>query len=113
MRDGPAYGKSPARLSSPRSALLCGKHLAARANEEKRLAQIVFSRSLMFAAYADERNRGAILMRSLISLAFFLIPAAASFASVRPAPSPETDLGLASFAMVAGAAFLVRRLRRR
>jgi len=51
-------------------------------------------------------------MRYLTSLAFFLIPVAA-FAIPRPAPSPETDLGLASFVMVAGAAFLVRRLRRR
>jgi len=51
-------------------------------------------------------------MRYLTSLAFLMIPVAAS-ASVVPAPSPETDLGLASFVMVAGAAFLARRLRRR
>jgi hypothetical protein len=50
-------------------------------------------------------------MRYLTSLAFFLIPAAA-FATPM-VPSPETDLGLASFVMVAGAAFLARRLRRR
>jgi hypothetical protein len=52
-------------------------------------------------------------MRYLTSLAFSLIPAAAFAVPVSPAPSPETDLGLASFIMVAGAAFLTRRLRRR
>jgi hypothetical protein len=51
-------------------------------------------------------------MRYLTSLAFFLIPTA-GFAVSSIAPSPETDLGLASFVMVAGAAFLARRLRRR
>jgi hypothetical protein len=51
-------------------------------------------------------------MRYLTSLVFFLIPAAA-FATPVVGPSPETDLGLASFVMVAGAAFLARRLRRR
>jgi hypothetical protein len=50
-------------------------------------------------------------MRYLTSLAFFMIPAAA-YAVVK-VPSPETDLGVASFIMVAGAAFLARRLRRR
>jgi hypothetical protein len=52
-------------------------------------------------------------MRYLTSLALFLVPAAAYAVATRPAPSPEMDLGAASFVMIAGAAFLARRLRRR
>ena len=44
-------------------------------------------------------------MRYLTSVAFLMIPVVANATPV-PAPSPETDLGLASFVMVAGAAFL-------
>ena len=43
-------------------------------------------------------------------LGVFLIPVVAY---ARVVPSPETDLGVASFVMVAGAALLARRLRRR
>jgi hypothetical protein len=55
---------------------------------------------------------GVVHMRYLLtSVAFFLI---SSFAYATPvlAPAPETDLGLASMVMVAGAAFLVARKRR-
>jgi hypothetical protein len=51
-------------------------------------------------------------MKYLTSLAFVLV-ASAAYATPVLAPSPETDLGLASFVMVAGAAILARRLRRR
>ncbi len=51
-------------------------------------------------------------MRYLTSVVFLMLPVVANATPVL-APSPETDLGLASFVMVAGAAFLARRLRRR
>lgn len=52
-------------------------------------------------------------MRSfLISLAL-LFSAGQALAQNRIGPSPESDLGLASLAMVAAAAFLAYRLRRR
>jgi hypothetical protein len=48
----------------------------------------------------------------LFSLAF-LFGASQALAQTRPGPSPESDLGLASLAMVAAAAFLAYRFRRR
>ena len=51
-------------------------------------------------------------MKYLTALAFVLV-AGTAYATPVPVPSPETDLGLASFVMVAGAAFLAHRLRRR
>ena len=47
----------------------------------------------------------------LISLA--LLFGSQAHAQVANGPSPESDLGLASLAMVAAAAFLAYRLRRR
>jgi hypothetical protein len=43
----------------------------------------------------------------------FLLGASQAYALSRPGPSPESDLGLASIVMVAGAAYLAYRLRRR
>jgi hypothetical protein len=45
------------------------------------------------------------------SIAFFLIASPAM--ATQAAPSPEMDIGLAAFAMVAGAAFLARARGRR
>lgn len=50
-------------------------------------------------------------MRYLLTLVVFLLGVSKAYAV--PAPSPESDLGLASIVMVAGAAFLAYRLRRR
>ena len=59
----------------------------------------------------DDAERVARMRYLLISLAFLfeVVHAAAQVL----APSPESDLGLASLAMVAAAAFLAYRLRRR
>jgi hypothetical protein len=57
-------------------------------------------------------RKGVALMRLLpVSAVLLLVGVSQAFASV--APSPEADLGLASLAMVAAAAFLAYRLRRR
>lgn len=50
-------------------------------------------------------------MRYLLTLVVFLLGVSKAYAV--PAPSPESDLGFASIVMVAGAAFLAYRLRRR
>jgi hypothetical protein len=52
-------------------------------------------------------------MRYLVLSFTFLLVGASQAGAVALAPSPEADLGLASLAMVAGAAFLAHRLRRR
>lgn len=50
-------------------------------------------------------------MKYLVTaLAFFLV-AGPAYASIRAAPSPEMDFGLASLVMVAGAAYLAARRR--
>jgi hypothetical protein len=59
----------------------------------------------------DEAERVTRMRYLLISVAF-LFGASQAQAQVA-APSPESDLGLASLAMVAAAAFLAYRLRRR
>ena len=51
-------------------------------------------------------------MRHLLTSVAFYLCVSQAYAVVR-GPSPEADLGLASIAMVAGAAFLAHRLRRR
>ena len=51
-------------------------------------------------------------MRYLMtSVAFFLVSSAAYAVPERRTPSPEMDIGIAGLAMVAAAAFLVRRRR--
>ena len=52
-------------------------------------------------------------MRYLLISVAFLLGASQAYAQVAPGPSPEADLGLASLAMVAAAAFLASRFRRR
>ena len=50
-------------------------------------------------------------MRAVVaSIAFFIIASPA--VAIMAVPSPEMDMSLTAFAMVAGAAFLVRRKRR-
>jgi hypothetical protein len=52
-------------------------------------------------------------MRYLLTSIAFLFSSAA-YANTTPiGPSPESDIGLASIAMVAAAAFLAHRMRRR
>jgi hypothetical protein len=60
----------------------------------------------------DEAERVARMRYFLISLAF-LFGASQAQAQTASGPSPESDLGFASVAMVAAAAFLAYRLRRR
>jgi LPXTG-motif cell wall-anchored protein len=52
------------------------------------------------------------MKRLLTSVGFLLVPAAA-YATPVFVPSPEMDMGLAGMVMVAGAAFLTLRRRRR
>ena len=58
-------------------------------------------------------TNGAISMRHLLTSVAFYLCVSQAHALANRAPSPEADLGLASIAMVAGAAFLAHRLRRR
>ena len=60
----------------------------------------------------DETD-GVISMRYLLTFVAFLFGVSQAYAATVPGPSPESDLGLASIVMVAGAAFLAYRLRRR
>jgi hypothetical protein len=58
-------------------------------------------------------TNGEISMRYLLTSAAFFLCVSQAYAVPVNGPSPEADLGLASIAMVAGAAFLAHRLRRR
>jgi len=49
----------------------------------------------------------------LLTLIALLFGVSQAYAVPALGPSPESDLGLASIVMVAGAAFLAHRLRRR
>jgi hypothetical protein len=82
----------------------------------KDLLRPYFHVALMSAALV-RRASGVAFMRYLhflTSLAFLLgASQAQAQTATRLGPSPESDLGLAGFVMVAGAAFLAYRLRRR
>jgi len=47
----------------------------------------------------------------LASIAFLLVSSSADTGADAPAPAPKENLGIAAYAMVAGAVFLARRLR--
>jgi hypothetical protein len=69
--------------------------------------------AFVFYTPHDKPNGEALMRYVLISLAFLLGASQAQAQIANLGPSPESDLGLASIVMVAAAAFLAYRFRRR